>query len=157
MVVAPGDRGLVARDPVAGADVLHEPQLRQRLERAIDGCGADRTPRFPEPVVDLLGAQAAARRRHGPVDARGHCDGLPRLHRRRRSDALAPLIGAVIGSLVSISERGLAYFLALYAGFFLSMGATDLLPEAHSHPSWKRVGLTIAGFAITFVIARAVT
>jgi ZIP family zinc transporter len=70
---------------------------------------------------------------------------------------VAPLIGAVIGSLVSISERGLAYFLALYAGFFLSIGATDLLPEAHSHPSWKRVGLTIAGFAITFVIARAVT
>jgi zinc transporter ZupT len=47
--------------------------------------------------------------------------------------------------------------LALYAGFFLCMGATDLLPEAHSHPSWKRVGLTIAGFAITFAIARAAT
>jgi ZIP family zinc transporter len=72
-------------------------------------------------------------------------------------DALAPLVGAVIGSVVAISERGLAYVLALYAGFFLSMGATDLLPEAHSHPSWKRVGLTIAGFAITFAIARAAT
>ena len=67
---------------------------------------------------------------------------------------LAPLVGAVIGSLVSISEH---YLLALYAGFFLSMGATDLLPEAHSHPSWKRVALTIAGFAITFAIARAAT
>ena len=72
-------------------------------------------------------------------------------------DALAPLVGAVIGSLVSISDRGLAYLLSLYAGFFLSMGATDLLPEAHSHPSWKRVGLTLAGFAITFAIARAAT
>ena len=58
---------------------------------------------------------------------------------------------------MSISERGLAYFLALYAGFFLSMGATDLFPEAHSHPSWKRVGLAIGGFAITFAIARAAT
>ena len=54
-------------------------------------------------------------------------------------DAIAPLVGAVIGSVLSISEHGLAYVLALYAGFFLSMGATDLLPEAHSHPSWKRV------------------
>lgn len=70
-------------------------------------------------------------------------------------DALAPLLGAVIGSQVSISERGLGYVLALYAGFFLSMGATDLLPEAHSHPSWRRVALTIAGFAITYGIARA--
>src|SRR5262249_59525369 len=32
------------------------------------------------------------------------------------ADALAPLVGAVIGSLVSISDRGLAYLLALYAG-----------------------------------------
>jgi ZIP family zinc transporter len=73
------------------------------------------------------------------------------------ADALAPLVGAVIGSLLSISDRGLAYVLALYAGFFLSMGATDLLPEAHSHPSWKRVGLTVLGFAATFAIARVAT
>ena len=73
------------------------------------------------------------------------------------ADALAPLVGAVIGSLWSISDRHLAYVLALYGGFFLSMGATDLLPEAHSHPSWKRMGLTIAGFGITFAIARVAT
>jgi zinc transporter, ZIP family len=73
------------------------------------------------------------------------------------ADALAPLVGAVIGSTVSISHRGLGYVLALYAGFFLSMGATALLPEAHSHPSWKRVALTIVGFAATFAIARAAT
>jgi zinc transporter, ZIP family len=73
------------------------------------------------------------------------------------ADALAPLIGAVIGSAVSISARGLGYVLAIYAGFFLSMGATDLLPEAHSHPSWKRVALTVLGFAATFAIARAAT
>jgi zinc transporter ZupT len=39
---------------------------------------------------------------------------------------------------LSSSDRGLAYLLALYAGFFLSMGAADLLPETHSHPPWKR-------------------
>ena len=73
------------------------------------------------------------------------------------ADSLAPLVGAVIGSAVSISHRSLGWVLALYGGFFLSMGATDLLPEAHSHPSWKRVGLTVAGFAFTFAVARVAT
>jgi ZIP family zinc transporter len=72
-------------------------------------------------------------------------------------DALAPLVGAAIGASVSISERGLGYALALYAGFFLFMGATDLLPEAHSHPSWRRVLLTVAGFTGTFGVAYLAT
>ncbi len=68
-------------------------------------------------------------------------------------DALAPLVGAAIGASVSVSEHGLGYALSLYAGFFLFIGATDLLPEAHSHPSWRRVLLTLAGFVATFAIA----
>jgi hypothetical protein len=47
--------------------------------------------------------------------------------------------------------------LALYGGFFLSMGATDLLPEAHTHPSWKRIGLTVAGVAATWAIVYGAT
>jgi zinc transporter ZupT len=58
-----------------------------------------------------------------------------------------------VGSLVSISEEGLGYMLSLYVGFFLFMGATDLLPEAHEHPSRLRVALTVVGFAATFAIA----
>ena len=61
-------------------------------------------------------------------------------------DALAPLAGAIIGSTLSISEFALGSALAVYAGFFLFMGATDLLPHAHEHPSGKRVLLTVAGF-----------
>jgi ZIP family zinc transporter len=68
-------------------------------------------------------------------------------------DAVAPLAGALIGSAVSVSESSLGYLLALYAGFFLFMGATDLLPEAHEHPSRVRVALTVAGFAAVFGIA----
>jgi zinc transporter ZupT len=70
-------------------------------------------------------------------------------------DALAPLAGAFVGAAIDISERNLGYALAAYAGFFLFMGATDLLPEAHSHPSWRRVLLTVLGFAATAVIAFA--
>ncbi|HEU4392739.1 MAG TPA: ZIP family metal transporter [Solirubrobacterales bacterium] len=74
-----------------------------------------------------------------------------------RIDALAPLAGAVVGSLISVSEQTLGYFLAVYAGFFLYMGATDLLPTAHAHEhdgegSWSRVLLTIAGFAAIYAI-----
>ncbi len=72
-------------------------------------------------------------------------------------DALAPLVGAIVGSTISISQHSLGYLLALYAGFFLFIGATDLLPEAHEHPSAKRVALTVVGFAATFGIAWAAT
>ena len=62
-------------------------------------------------------------------------------------DAAAPLAGAIVGSTLEISERSLGQILAVYAGVFLFMGATDLLPHAHEHPSAKRVALTVAGFA----------
>lgn len=78
-----------------------------------------------------------------------------RAKRWLRIDAFAPLAGAVIGSLISVSDQTLGYFLALYAGFFLYMGATDLLPAAHAHEhdgegSWLRVVLTVAGFAAIY-------
>ena len=68
-------------------------------------------------------------------------------------DATAPLLGAIVGAALGIGDNHLGYVLAAYAGFFLFIGATDLLPEAHSHPSWRRVFLTLAGFGATFVIA----
>jgi ZIP family zinc transporter len=70
-------------------------------------------------------------------------------------DAIAPLIGATVGAAISISEYALGHLLALYAGFFLFMGATDLLPEAHQHPSWRRVGLTATGFIAIYLVATA--
>lgn len=70
-------------------------------------------------------------------------------------DAATPLAGAIVGSVVAISERNLGYLLAVYAGFFLFMGATDLLPEAHEHPSRARVGLTVLGFVATAAVAYA--
>jgi ZIP family zinc transporter len=70
--------------------------------------------------------------------------------------AVAPLLGALVGSAIDVSERTLGHLLAVYAGIFLYIGATDLLPEAHSHPSWRRLAVTIAGFAGVFVIAALV-
>ena len=71
-----------------------------------------------------------------------------------RIDAMAPLLGVIVGSSLNVSEQFLGHVLALYAGFFIYLGATDLLPEAHQHASWTRVGLTIAGFVLIFGVAR---
>ncbi len=67
-------------------------------------------------------------------------------------DAIAPLLGAVVGASLAVSQEHLGYLLALYAGFFLFMGATDLLPEAHQHPSRARVALTVLGFVSIFAL-----
>jgi len=69
-------------------------------------------------------------------------------------DALAPLLGAIIGSQIAISDQALRYVLCVYCGIFLYIGASDLLPEAHSQGSWARVALTAAGFAVIFAITR---
>jgi zinc transporter, ZIP family len=70
-------------------------------------------------------------------------------------DAVAPLLGAIVGASLSVSEEKLGYLLSMYVGFFLFMGATDLLPEAHQHPSRLRVALTAAGFVAIFLVAYA--
>ena len=72
-----------------------------------------------------------------------------------RIDAVAPVLGAIVGSAITISDVALGHILALYAGFFLYLGGTDLLPEAHhEHGSWARVGLTVLGFVFVFAISR---
>jgi ZIP family zinc transporter len=71
--------------------------------------------------------------------------------------AVAPLFGAAVGAAINVSEETLGHVLAIYAGVFLYIGATDLLPEAHNHsPSRLRVLVTLAGFAAIFAITELV-
>jgi zinc transporter, ZIP family len=72
-------------------------------------------------------------------------------------DAAAPLVGAIVGASLSVGEEQLGALLAVYVGFFLFMGATDLLPHAHEHPSGKRVLLTVAGFAGILLVSLVAT
>ena len=67
-------------------------------------------------------------------------------------DATAPIAGAAVGASLSISAHGLGALLAVYVGLFLFLGASDLLPEAHEHPSRLRVALTVAGFAFIALV-----
>ena len=67
-------------------------------------------------------------------------------------DAAAPIAGAVVGASLAISAEGLGALLALYVGMFLFLGASDLLPEAHEHPSRLRVALTVSGFGFVALV-----
>lgn len=70
-------------------------------------------------------------------------------------DAVAPVLGALSTFLFTISEQALAIYLGLFGGFLLYVGASDLLPEAHSkHSSFGMIGLTLLGVVFIFVVTR---
>lgn len=65
------------------------------------------------------------------------------------SDAIAPVIGALLALRFLPSPKWLAVFLALASGFFLYTATSDLLPEAHRRsPSYLVTILTIIGVLI---------
>ncbi|MDG6989608.1 MAG: ZIP family metal transporter [Nitrososphaerota archaeon] len=71
------------------------------------------------------------------------------------ADAIAPMIGVLASFMVPASSVALSYILAFFAGEFLSIGASDLLPEAHTHEkSWRMIGLTMLGAAVIFAVTR---
>lgn len=70
-------------------------------------------------------------------------------------DALAPILGALSTFIFTIPQNILPLYLGFFAGFLLYIGASDLLPEAHSkHSSWKMVGLTVLGVLFIFTVTR---
>lgn len=72
-------------------------------------------------------------------------------------DAIAPVLGAASTLLIHFPQSFLTAYLGFFAGFLLYIGASDILPEAHSqHSSWKTVGLTILGVVFIFIVTRFV-
>lgn len=72
-------------------------------------------------------------------------------------DALAPVLGALSTLFFSVSNNFLVLYLGFFAGFLLYIGASDILPEAHSkHSSWKTIVLTVLGVVFIFVVTRFV-
>lgn len=71
-------------------------------------------------------------------------------------DAVAPILGALSTQLFTISDNLLVLYLGFFAGFLLYIGASEVLPEAHSkHSSYLTIGLTILGAAFIFLVTRA--
>ncbi|NDE68431.1 ZIP family metal transporter [bacterium] len=64
-------------------------------------------------------------------------------------DAVAPVLGIVVSSFFSLSEATLGLALSVFCGFFLYIGASELLPESHhNHPTvWTTVA-TVLGVVV---------
>jgi zinc transporter ZupT len=70
-------------------------------------------------------------------------------------DAVAPMIGAGISLFFVFPKNSLSLILALFAGFFLYIGASDLLPESqHAHPRFFTTLATLLGAATLFAAIR---
>lgn len=67
-------------------------------------------------------------------------------------DAIAPVLGIVSTFFFTLSQGTLGLILALFAGFFLYIGASDLLPESHhSHPTiWTTIA-SILGLVVLYI------
>jgi ZIP family zinc transporter len=67
-------------------------------------------------------------------------------------DAVAPVIGIIISTFLTFSESMLGIILALFCGFFLYLGASDLLPESHhQHPTLWTTFMTILGIVTLYI------
>lgn len=72
-------------------------------------------------------------------------------------DALAPILGILATLFVSIPLPTLGIVLAIFAGFFLYIGASDLIPESyHAHPTRWTTAMTILGVAVMYAIIAVV-
>ncbi|MDR3571374.1 MAG: ZIP family metal transporter [Candidatus Pacebacteria bacterium] len=68
-------------------------------------------------------------------------------------DAIAPVAGVAITFFVYVAQAELGLLLALFAGFFLYIGASDLIPESyHEHPVRLTTVMTVLGAAVIYAI-----
>lgn len=73
-------------------------------------------------------------------------------------DALAPILGVLSTFFFTLEQKSLAIMLALFAGFFLYIGASDLLPESHhNHPRILTTCMTIIGVIVLYIAIKFVS
>jgi len=69
-------------------------------------------------------------------------------------DMATPVLGAIIATVIAFPSSIVPWLLAFFAGSFLYIGASDLLPEAREHDS-PLVGLaTAAGMLMMYLVAQ---
>jgi len=85
--------------------------------------------------------------------------GAERVGRKSRAmwwliaDALAPAFGIGAAMLFTISAPVLGLILSVFTGFFLYIGASDLIPESHHHhPTLWTTTSTILGIAVLYFV-----
>jgi ZIP family zinc transporter len=67
-------------------------------------------------------------------------------------DAAAPMLGVASTFVFTLPGGAFGTALALFAGFFLYIGASDLIPESyHAHPKFLTTAMTLAGAAVLYL------
>lgn len=85
----------------------------------------------------------------------GH--GMSRRHAARWLilDAAAPLVGVLSTFFFSIPKEEFGRVLAVFCGFFLYIGAADLLPESeHAHSTRLTTLATLLGVGLLYIVIR---
>jgi ZIP family zinc transporter len=68
-------------------------------------------------------------------------------------DAVAPVLGVAVTMFFVLPASLLSLLLALFAGFFIYIGASDLLPESHhNHPTFWTTFLTLVGMVVLYAV-----
>lgn len=69
-------------------------------------------------------------------------------------DAIAPVLGGLSTLFFTLSSEALVIYLGFFAGFLLYIGASDILPEAHSRDSsLKTIAMTLLGVVFIFAVS----
>ncbi len=72
-------------------------------------------------------------------------------------DAVAPVLGVISTLFFALPGQSLAIVLALFCGFFLYIGATDLIPESHhAHPKILTTAMTLLGAGVLYLAVQLV-
>jgi ZIP family zinc transporter len=67
------------------------------------------------------------------------------------ADAVAPAAGIALTRFLALPAATFGIVLAMFAGMFLYLGASDLVPESHhAHPKILTTAMTIAGAALIY-------
>ena len=73
-------------------------------------------------------------------------------------DAVAPVIGAVVTLFIAVQQYYIVLLLPFFAGGFLYLGASDLLPQAHEeNPQTLTLISCTTGFVLIFILTYVLT
>jgi len=71
------------------------------------------------------------------------------------ADAAAPMAGIALSRLLTVPRQDLAVIIALFAGFFLYIGASELLPDSHHrYPRAWTTAATVIGAGLIWTVVR---
>ena len=82
-------------------------------------------------------------------------DGKKRALKYLVTVALIPALGIISTVFINVSEAVLGLIMAVFAGLFLYLGASDLIPESHHrHPTIWTTVMTVLGIGVLFLVIR---